>query len=106
MTVPDRTRAASRTESVAGLCRKDTEELDRMVHEIARTVGARRDAIAAGAATMFPWARADGVDPADLERLGHRLVRLLCAALDSQLAVETAQLLDVHRLVSDRGIPT
>lgn len=73
--------------------------------EIARVLLERADAIVSDSVAIFPYSGPQPLETDYCERLGRHLLQLTSASLEGRLAAESENLVDLQRLVADRGLP-
>jgi diguanylate cyclase (GGDEF)-like protein/excisionase family DNA binding protein len=73
--------------------------------EIARVLAERGDAIISDSVGIFPYSGPQPLETDYCERLGRKLLSLLCAGVESRLEGESDNVAAVQRLVTDRSLP-
>jgi diguanylate cyclase (GGDEF)-like protein/excisionase family DNA binding protein len=72
--------------------------------EVTRVLSERSDAIISDSVGIFPYSGPQPLETDYCERLGRKLLGLLCAGVESRLAAESDQLSAMQRLVMDRSL--
>jgi diguanylate cyclase (GGDEF)-like protein/excisionase family DNA binding protein len=96
--VGDRPDTDNRTQRYAGSAGDIRKEITRVLAE-------QGDAIISDSVGVFPYSGSQPLETDYCERLGRKLLSLLCAAVESRLAAESDQLGAIQRLVVDRNLP-
>ncbi|HEV3214729.1 MAG TPA: diguanylate cyclase [Vicinamibacterales bacterium] len=72
---------------------------------VTRVLAERGDAIVSDSVAIFPYNGPQPLETDYCERLGRRLLGLLSASIEGRLPVENDGLIELQRLVLDRGLP-
>src|SRR5437868_14474151 len=73
--------------------------------DVTRVLTERGDAIVSDSVGIFPYSGPQPLETDYCERLGRKLLGLLCAGVESRLDAEANQLSATQRLVTDRSLP-
>src|SRR5215213_8586699 len=71
---------------------------------ITRVLSERSDAVISDSVGMFPYSGPQPLDTDYCERLGRRLLGLICAGVELRLPSEAEQMRGLVRLVTDRSL--